>query len=102
MSTEGLPEAPRETLERWIADGETWIGVFENHDLGHPEIGRRIAFPFSTKDGSFEAAEVNKTRAPDSRHIGLGWRYILIAKCTTADEAFMSVFTGERSNDAQN
>lgn len=74
-------------LEQWLADADTWIGVFENKDLSHPHIGQRCAFPFALSDGSFDKAEVGRTRAPDGKTIGLGWRYILIAKTTDVKAA---------------
>jgi hypothetical protein len=78
-------------LEGWLADGDTWIGVFENHDLGHPQVGTRCAFPFSLSDGSFEMGRIGETRAPDGQFIGLGWRYILVAKCKEAGPALFEL-----------
>lgn len=75
--------------EKALADGDTWLGVFENHDLSHSDIGRRCIFPFSLSDGSWDKAEIDKTRAPDGRFIGLGWRYLLILKTKSAQEAAM-------------
>ena len=75
------------TIERWLSDGDTWIGVFENHDLGSQRVGERCAFPFSASDGSFDTATLGKTRAPDGKTIGLGWRYILVAKTRDTKEA---------------
>jgi hypothetical protein len=74
-------------LKEWVADGDTWIGVFENQDLGHPQIGQRCVFPFALSDGSMDKAEVGKTRAPDGKTIGLGWRYILVCKTTSHGHA---------------
>lgn len=76
---EELVEKTGKMLE-WLSDGTTWLGVFENHDLGHYDIGKRCCFPFSTEDGSFDKAIVGETRAPDGKHIGLGWRYLLAYK----------------------
>jgi hypothetical protein len=81
----------RKIIEVWFTDPDTWVGIFENHDLGHPQQGLRCAFPFRISDGSMSWSEIGKTRAPDGRTIGLGWRYILVAKCTTADEALKSL-----------
>ena len=75
----------RETFTRWLSDGESWIGVFENHDLGHYDIGRRVAFCFDNTDEA--KAEVGETQAPGHKAIGLGWRYILVAICHTVEEA---------------
>jgi hypothetical protein len=74
-------------MKEWVSDEDTWVGVFENHDLGHHAIGQRCVFPFALSDGSMDKAEVGKTRAPDGKTIGLGWRYILIHKTTSPDEA---------------
>lgn len=77
-------ETTPETFDRWLSDGETWIGIFENHDLGHPDVGRRIALSYHLADK--DQAEVGKTRAPDTG-VGMGWRYILIWKARTTQEA---------------
>jgi hypothetical protein len=74
-------------IASWFNDADTWVGVFENHDLGHPDRGLRCAFPFAISDGSMEKSIVGQTRAPDGRIIGMGWRYLLVAKCSTAEEA---------------
>ena len=75
-------------FEKWLADGETWIGIFENHDLGHYDIGRRIAMSFD--DSLWDKAELKKTRSPDHKAIGFGWRYLLI--CRTHDVAEAEMF----------
>lgn len=72
-------------LQQWLADGESWIGGFENHDLGHPEIGRRVLFVFD--DSQWEDAKLGSTRSPDHAEIGLGWRYVLGLKTRDAEEA---------------
>ncbi len=79
-----VSETTTQTFTRWLSDGETWIGIFENHDLGHPDIGRRIALSFELS--VIDMAEVGKQRAPDSK-LGMGWRYILIGKALTTQEA---------------
>lgn len=78
-------ESPAQTFERWLHDGQTFIAGFENQDLGHPDLGRRIVVPYDV--AKIDLAIVGKTTAPDHRTIGLGWRYILKAKFTTAAEA---------------
>lgn len=72
-------------FKRWLADGESWIGVFENIDLGHPDLGLRIARVFDLSE--IDKADIGRTRAPDHASIGLGWRYALIAVCYTVEEA---------------
>ena len=71
-----------EVIDRWFANGNEgdWVGVFENHDLGHPDLGRRFA-AFYDKD-QWGSGEVGRTTGPDSA-IGLGWRYLLVEKCLT-------------------
>jgi hypothetical protein len=78
-------ETPAETFERWLADGSTWIACFENQDLGHRDVGRRICIPYD--DAQYEGGQLGITRAPDRADIGLGWRYILKAKVRTAERA---------------
>jgi hypothetical protein len=89
----GWIEDSKRKMERWLEDGDTWIGVFQNRDLSSSDCGRTIALPFSLSDGSYEKAEIGKARAPDTS-AGLGWRYILIGKATSADEA-ISFFNTE-------
>jgi hypothetical protein len=79
----------RETFVRWLSDETTWIGIFENQDLGHHDNGRRIARSFDIS--TFDAATVGKDRAPDHQSIGLGWRYILVAKTTDLDTALVAL-----------
>lgn len=69
---------------RWLSDGKSWVGVFQNIELGHPEGGSKIAFCYDA--AQFDAAKINETQAPDGQH-GLGWRYRLVAKCRTVLEA---------------
>lgn len=82
-----MRDGNKATIERWLADGDTWVGVFENRDLGHRDFGARCAFPFALSDGSFERAEIGRVHAPDGRMIGLGWRYVLVAKCRDVESA---------------
>jgi len=88
-------EAARATFDRWLSDGTSWIGVFENHDLGHPDIGRRVARVFDI--GDLPLAKIGSTRAPDHDEIGLGWRYILVAACDTTDKAMDAMKWEEES-----
>lgn len=72
-------------FHRMLRDNETWIGVFENRDLGHPHIGRRVALAFD--ESQWDHAIPGKTTSPDHVDIGLGWRYVLVSKCETAHSA---------------
>ena len=73
-------------IDRWFRDADPgdWCGVFENHDLGHPDLGRKLGLMFPIEQWS--EVTIGKTCAPDTE-IGLGWRYLLVAMCKTADEA---------------
>ncbi len=73
------------TIDRWFTDPDPgdWAGVFENHDLGHENLGMRFALFYGADQD--EKAVVGETHAPDTS-FGLGWRYLLVAKCHTADE----------------
>ena len=105
-------EAMALTFEKWEERGDV-ICIFENHDLGHPDIGRRIAMPFGaeheakllTQDeatrqnrSSIETAGshvVMPSRAPDHASIGLGWRYLLVKKTRSAQEAVACMWERE-------
>lgn len=82
-------EAARVTFTRWLSDGQTAIGIFENKDLTHPDLGRRVAFPFAASMS--DTLAVGKTFAPDNPETGLGWRYILVQIATDADEALAAM-----------
>ena len=73
------------TIDRQFADPDPgdWVGVFENHDLGHSNIGMRFGLIYGADQD--EKATIGKTHAPDTS-FGPGWRYLLVAKCYTADE----------------
>ena len=86
-------ETTQQTFERWLEDGRTWIGVFENHDLGHPDVGRKIALSFDNSQD--DQATIGETRAPDHQQIGLGWRYVLTGKYRRADEALAAMGDGD-------
>ena len=75
-------ENSTERLIRWFTDPDTWVGVYENKELGHPDLGHRIAYPYTLE--SFDKAKIGD-RAPDTRQY-IGWRYLLIAKCRTVEE----------------
>jgi hypothetical protein len=77
--------AVEKTFLRWLKDGKSWIGIFENQDLGHPEGGRRVALQYD--ESQWDKAERGSGHAPDHATYGFGWRYLLVAKCRTADAA---------------
>ena len=88
-----MTETAQETFARWFKDSDTVVGVFENRDLGHVDLGRRIAFPYRKGQGGALLDGVGKLQAPDSSQ-GLGWRYLLTEVAFTADaaEAAMQCF----------
>ena len=88
-----------EKAEEWLADGETFIGVFENKDLGHPELGHRIMLPY--EDALFEAAILGKTTPPDMPYIGLGWRYLMVCKTRSSESAVCSLMDGKHDEDSK-
>jgi len=83
------PETTRETFARWLADGETWIGIFENQDLGHYDIGRRVARPYDVS--TWDKAIVGLSGCADHATIGLGWRYVLKLKTKDLDAALAAL-----------
>ena len=85
MTSTTWQDAARVMFTSWLADGSSWVGVFQNQDLGHPDAGRKIALCYD--DSQFYGMGVGQARAPDHADIGLGWRYRLIAKCRTVEEA---------------
>ena len=74
----------RKTIDAWLEDGETVVGVFCNHDLSSSQAGHCIGLSFESTD--MDKLIVGKTRAPDHPNIGLGWRYILQLVSTDAQE----------------
>lgn len=54
--------------DAWLERGDIIIIIFENADLGHPDVGRVTTMPW---DGS----EPLPPHQPDHAATGLGWRY---------------------------
>jgi len=75
----------RNTFKRWLSDGESWIGCFENQDLSSGNCGHRFALCFDDKQ--WDAGIISKSRAPDHKDIGLGWRYTLKLKTREIETA---------------
>jgi hypothetical protein len=88
-----IGETPRDVFTRWLADGQTLIAVFENQDLGHSDLGRRICLSYD--QGLVDVLVVGKATAPDHAQIGLGWRYILVLVTQDVDEALAALAAGE-------
>jgi len=79
----------RQNLQQLLEKGEEgdWLGVFEGADLSDfRTLGLRFAMLFDKSD--FDKVTIGKTHAPDTK-LGLGWRFILKAKCLTVDEAMV-------------
>lgn len=73
------------TFEHWLADGHSWIGVFENQDANDPKYHQRVAFCFHMN--GWHRGVIGKSRGPRNRRIGSGERYVLVAKAKTVEEA---------------
>lgn len=71
----GLPEGAWTTVQRWFDRGDG-VAVYENHDLGHPELGHRKFLSYGSADAQLETDEPPE-RLPD---IGgaINWRYQLV------------------------
>jgi hypothetical protein len=82
-------ETVEQIFTRWLADGQTWIGIFENHDLGHRDLGHRVAFSFDLSQVG--SVTLKQTRCVDHPTIGMGWRYLLVAQCHTVKDAIRAL-----------
>ena len=65
-------------IQRWLDRGDG-AAVYENHDLGHPEVGAPQIASYGSAWAQLEV-ETPPERLPD---IGgaINWRYSLIATC---------------------
>ena len=84
---------PREHAEarfkHHLADGKTWIGIFENKALDSASAGHRIAMFYDTSQ--WDKASIGD-RAPDMPNQGfIGWKYVLVAKVKTVEEALSNM-----------
>lgn len=82
-------EQTAKKIAEWLADGKSFVAVYENVNLGHPQLGRRICCAYALKD--HEELVVGKTTAPDLPGNGPGWRYVLKEKCLTAQTAMKAM-----------
>lgn len=71
-------------VERWLAEPDTIVGVFECVDLGSAHIGSRFGLAFDRRRES--ELVIGRTRAPDRPEYGLGWRFVLQLKSTDPEE----------------
>jgi hypothetical protein len=63
------------TVQRWLDRGDG-VAVYENKDLGHPDLGHRKFASYGSPAAQLEAEEAPE-RLPD---IGgqINWRYALV------------------------
>ena len=90
------------TFRRWLADGTSWIGVFENQALDSLNRGQRVALQFD--DSFWDVANLG-SRCPDINVPpvnGIGWKWLLVAKCKTVAEAMKEVYGDEVAEHLQN
>ena len=75
-----VTERIEDKFAQWFENGDPgdWVGIFENHDLGHPDIGQTFALFFDADQ--YDKAIVGKSSAPDTATFGIGWRYLLTSK----------------------
>lgn len=61
-----------EALEAMRSRGGLWA-CYQNHDLGHRDIGRLVFLQYGGPDSTFDSPP---DRYPDVPEVGLGWRYL--------------------------
>jgi len=71
-------EAPAvmEQIGRWLARGDG-AAVYENHDLGHPQVGMPKIVSYGSGDAQLETDEP-PSQLPDIGGL-IGWRFALVA-----------------------
>ena len=96
-----MTETQRSRVARWFADGTTWVGVFENHDMSSPNIGHKVAVPFDMVD--YDKARVGTDRGPEllRKYGSIPWQYVLVAKCLSPDEVYTHVEPDRESPEKQ-
>jgi hypothetical protein len=99
MRAEILPDpesaaraAQRRQAEEWFADGNTWVGLFENKDRASPNFGARVGLPFDLDEAPIVEFAVGKTRAPDIPKLPHAGKFVLIAICRDAGEVVEEMF----------
>lgn len=91
--------AQHRQAEEWLADANTWVGVFENKDRQSPNFGARIGYPFSYDDVSTLDVAVGKTRAPDTKTVPHAGQFVLTAICRTPEEVVDAMFYQDPANE---
>lgn len=68
-------------VDRWLDRGDG-AAVYQNHDLGHPELGQTKIVSYGSEAAQLECA-APPVRLPD---IGgeINWRYMLVGYCPPA------------------
>ena len=90
--------AQRTQAEEWFADGNTWVGLFENKDRGSPNFGARVGLPFDLDAMPIVEVTVGKTRAPQLEKLPNAHKFVLIAICRDADEVVAEMFREDPAN----
>ena len=76
-------EYAKSRFEHHLADGTTWIGIYENKALDSARAGHRIALFYGLDQ--WDVTSIGD-RAPDMRG-RVGWRYRLVHKARTVEDA---------------
>jgi hypothetical protein len=84
--------------EEWFADGNTWVGLFENKDKASPNFGARIGLPFDLDEMPLVEVTVGKTRAPVLDKLPNSAKFVLIAICRDAGEVVDGMFRQDPAN----
>jgi hypothetical protein len=67
-------------LGEWLDDGRS-VACYQNHDMGHSEIGHRKFMSYGTSDSTFrDPPDI----LPDTDEIN--WRYVLTEVCPSKEE----------------
>jgi hypothetical protein len=87
-------EQLKQAFARLLADGQTWIGVFQKRDPNCNLFGQRIASSFKDSEVSNPVVGISSLEDCRPGH-GKGW--ILIAQARTVEEA-LAAFKGETTD----
>lgn len=69
-----------EQVNRWLERGDG-IAAYENSDIGHPDLGRRVFVSFGSEQAQIQAEpwDFPPSLPIDHPSWGFGWRYYLRA-----------------------
>lgn len=79
-------EEVRQSLQRWFAEGKG-VAVYENHDLGHWNLGHKRFFSYGTPTATFP--DDPPERLPDFP-TEINWRYMLAYMYSPASENYLN------------